>query len=154
MVEGWMFRLQIRGSIALAAFVVALFSSRAADAQVTNDPGPPREPGGLLNNMLTGVQYDLVNQAKAEHRLQHLQAKIRRDAERGHSAAVDRDARRIDNLKYRIVVDEWLIRKNSLYDPGCYPYPLRMDPMSCAAIANVARPPQAPPILPAPGHGW
>ena len=135
-----MSRLQCRGSIALAAVVVALLSSRPADAQVSNDPGPPRQPGGLLNNLVTGVQYDIVNQAKAERRLQYLQAKLRRDAERGHSAAVDRDVRRIENLRYRIVVDEWLIRKNSLCDPGCYPYPLRMDAMSCAAIAQAARP--------------
>ena len=97
-----------------------------------------------MNNLVTGVQYDLVNQAKAERRLQLLQAKLRRDAERGDAAAVDHDVRQIDNVKYRIVVDEWLIRKNSLQDPGCYPYPLRMDAMSCAAIAQVARPSQDP----------
>ena len=33
--------------------------------------------------MLTGVEYDIVNQALAEHRLQKLEAKLRRDAERG-----------------------------------------------------------------------
>ena len=93
-----------------------------------------------MNNLVTGVQYDILNQAKAEHRLEHLQAKLRRDAERCNSAAVDRDARRIHNLKYRIVVDEWLIRKNSLYDPGCYPYPIRMHPISSAAIADATRP--------------
>ena len=67
---------------------------------------------------------------------------------------MDRDARRIHNLKYRIVVDEWLIRKNSLQDPGCYPYPIRLDAISCAAIADVARPPQAPDpsrFIPTPG---
>ena len=141
-----MSRLQCRGSIARAAVVVvALLSSRPADAQVGTDPGPPREPGGLLNNLVTGVQYDLVNQAKAERRLQHVQAKLRRDAERCNSAAVDRDVRRIDNLKYRIVVDEWLIRKNSLCDPGYYPHPLRLDAMSCTAIALAARPVPSPP---------
>ena len=139
-----MSKLQCRGSIAQAAVVVALLWSRPADAQVGVAPGPPGEPGGLLNNLVTGVQYDLVNQAKAERRLQHLQAKLRRDTERCHSAAAGRDVRRIDNLKYRIVVDEWLIRKNSLQDPGCYPYPIRMDAMSCAAIAQAARPAQAP----------
>ena len=139
-----MSKLQCRGSIAPAAVVLALLWSSAADAQVGVVPGPPREPGGLLNNLVTGVQYDLVNQAKAERRLQHLQAKLRRDAEGRNSAAVDRDVRRIGNVKYRIVVDEWLIRKNSLLDPGCYPYPIRMDAMSCAAIAQYRRPPQAP----------
>jgi hypothetical protein len=139
-----MSKLQCRGSIARAAVVVALLWSRPADAQVGFDPGPPREPGGLVNNLVTGVQYDLLNQAKAEGRLQHLQAKLRRDTERGNSAAVDHDVRRIDNLKYRIVVDEWLIRKNSLHNPGCYPYPIRMDAISCAAIAQAARPAPAP----------
>ena len=139
-----MSRHQCRGMIALAAVMVALLSSRPAAAQISNDPGPPREPGGLLNDMLTGVQYDRVNQAKAEWRLSHVRAKLRRDAERGHPAAVDRDAWRIENLKYRIVVDEWLIRKNSLQDPGCYPYPIRLDPISCAALADVRRPAQDP----------
>jgi hypothetical protein len=133
-----------RGSIAWAAVVVALLSSRPADAQVGFDPGPPREPGGLVNNLLTGVQYDIWNQAKAEHRLQHVQEKLRRDAERCDSAAADRDARRIENLKYRIVVDEWLIRQNSLYNPGCYPHTLRMDPITCDAIAQAASPAQFP----------
>ena len=73
MAEEWMSRLRCRGSIAQAAVVVALLWSRPADAQVGVDPGPPREPGGLVNNLLTGVQYDIVNQAKAEHRLQYLQ---------------------------------------------------------------------------------
>jgi hypothetical protein len=154
MAEEWMSRIQCRGSIAMAAVVVALLSSRPANAQVGFDPGPPREPGGLLNNLVTGVQYDRVNQAKAEWHLQCLQGKLRRDAERNNSAAVDRDVRRIDNLRYRIVVDKWLIRKNSLQDPGWYPYPIRMDAISCAAIADVARPPHAPPTQRTPGNGW
>jgi hypothetical protein len=144
-----MSRLQCRGSIALAAVMVALLSSRAANAQVGVDPGPPREPGGHLNNLITGVKYDLVNQAMAEHRLEKLQAKLRRDAERRDSAAVDRDVRRIDNVKSRIAMDVWLIRWNSRQNPGFYPYTTRMDAMSCAAIADVARPPGAPPT-----RGW
>ena len=139
-----MSQLQCRGSIARAAVVVALLWSRSADAQVGIDPGPPRGHGGLLNNLVTGVQVELVDQAKAERRLQHLGAKLRRDAERGHSAAVDRDARRIDHVRFRIVIDEWLIRKNSNQDPGPYPYPIRMDAMSCEAIAQARRPPRVP----------
>ena len=50
-----MSRLQCRGSIARAAVVVALLSSRPADAQLGVDPGPPREHGGLLNTFITGV---------------------------------------------------------------------------------------------------
>jgi hypothetical protein len=97
-----------------------------------------------VNNLLTGVQYDIVNQAVAEKRLPHAQAKLRHHAEWGKSAAVHRDVRRIENLKYRIVVDEWLIRQNSLYNPGWYPYPLRMDPISCEAIALASRPEEVP----------
>jgi hypothetical protein len=149
-----MSRIQCRGSIALAAVVVALLSTRPADAQVGFYPGPPREPGGLVNNLVTGVEYDILNQAKAERRLQQVQAKLRRDANHDNSAAVDRDVRRIENLRYRIVVDEWLIRKNLLLDPGCYPLPVRMDAMSCAAIADVARPPGAPPARYTLPHAW
>jgi hypothetical protein len=137
-----MSRLQCRGSIAGAAFVIALLSSRPADAQVGVDPGPPREHGGLLNNVVTGVEYDIVNQALAEHRLQKLQAKLRRDAERGDTAAVDHDARRIENVKYRIVIDEWLIRWNSRHYPDFYP--IRTDPVSSAAIAQATHPTQVP----------
>ena len=137
-----MSRLQCRVLIAGAGFVVALLSSRAADAQVGVDPGPPREPGGLLNALVTGVYYDVVNQELAEHRLQKLQAKLRRDAERGDTAAVDCDVRRIDNVKYRITIDEWLIRWNSRHYPDFYP--IRTDAVSCAAIAQATHPTQVP----------
>ena len=144
-----MSRLQCRGSIARAAVVVALLSSRPADAQVGVDPGPTRHFDVLLNALVTGntgVKYDIVNQAMAERRLQKVQAKLARDNERGDAAAVDRDAYRINNLKNRIVVDEWLIRKNLLMDPGPYPHSLRLDHISCTAIANAARPAQEPRI--------
>ncbi len=137
-----MSRLQCRGSIAWAAVGIVLLSSRPADAQVGIDPGPPREPGGLVNDLVTGVEYDRVNQALAEHRLQYLQAKLRRDSERGNSVAVDRDARRIDNVKYRIAMDEWLIRWNSRQYP-CF-YTIRTDPVSCAAIAQATHPIPSP----------
>ncbi len=139
-----MSRIQCRGAIAGAAVVVALLSSSPARAQVGVDPGPPREPGGLLNDLITGVEYDVVNQALAERRLQKLEAKLRRDAERGDRAAVDCDRRRIDNVKYRIVIDEWLIRWNSRHYP-CF-YPIRTDEVSCAAIAQAASPTQVPNI--------
>jgi hypothetical protein len=147
-----MSRRQCRVLIAGAAVVVALLSSRAANAQVGVDPGPPREPGGLLNNLITGVEYDIVNQALAEHRLQKLQAKLRHDAQRGDIAAVDRDVRRIDNVKYRIAIDEWLIRWNSLQYPAFYP--IRTDAVSRAAIAQAASPTLVPnPQRPAPTPG-
>jgi hypothetical protein len=133
-----MSRLQCRVSIAGVAVVVALLASRAADAQVGVDPGPPREPGGLLNNLITGVEYDIVNQALAEHRLQKLRAKLRRDAERGDMAAVDHDVRRIDNVQYRIAIDDWLIRWNLRQYPDFYP--IRTDSVSLAAIAQATHP--------------
>ena len=116
-----MSRLQCRGSIAQAAVVVALLWARPADAQVGVNPRPLREPGSAWNNLVTGVQYDLANQAKAERRLEYLQAKFRSDSERGNPTAAGNDVRKIDNVRYRISVDEWLIRKNSGCDPGYYP---------------------------------
>jgi hypothetical protein len=133
--EERMLKLPFRSSIARAAVVVALFGSVPAGAQ---NYAPP-QPAGLVGNIISGVQYDIVNQAKAEKHLQHTQAKLRRDAERGDRDAVNHDARRIANLRFRITVDEWLIRKNSLCEPGVYPYPVRIDAMSCAVIADAAR---------------
>jgi hypothetical protein len=118
--EEWMSRLQCRGSIAWVAVVVALLSSRPADAQVV-DPGPTRQHGGLLYPLVSGVHIELVDRAKAGRRLQKLQAKLGRAAGRGDSAAVECDVRRIDNVMYRIAVDDWLIRKTLLQDPGYYP---------------------------------
>jgi hypothetical protein len=143
MAEEWMSRLQYRGSISLAAVVVVLLSSRAAEAQVVV-PGPPRQHGSLLRDLTTGAWYDRANQANAERRLRYRQEKLRRDAERGDSAAVDCDVRRIDDLKYRIVVDEWLIRKNSCQELGYYPYPVRLDPITYCAIAQYRSPPRPP----------
>jgi hypothetical protein len=102
--------------------------------------------------LVTGVEYDILNQTLAEWRLQKLRAKLKRDAERGDAFAVNCDVRRIDNVKYRIVIDEWLIRWNSRQYPGFYP--IRTDAVSLAAIAQAATPtrvpnPQGP--LPTPG---
>src|SRR4051812_32715814 len=99
-----MSRLQYRGSIALAAVVAALFSSRPAEAQIFGDPDPYQQPGWLLTAGFRGAPFEAVDQAKAERRLHHLQAKLRRDAERGDSTAVARDARRIHDVRYRITV--------------------------------------------------
>ncbi len=133
-----MFRLQWRRWIAGAAVVVALFSSRPAAAQIGVDPGPPREPGGCLRAVITGAEYDIVNKALAEHRLQWLETKLRRDAERGDMAAADCDARRIDKVRYRIAIHEWLARWNSRQYP-CF-YPIRTDDVSAAAIAQATSP--------------
>jgi hypothetical protein len=126
---------KLQGLIAVA-FVVALCWSNAADAQVYQ----PVEPGGLVNNLATGVHYDMKNQAMAEHRLNHLQSKFAHHVASGHSAAADHDVRLMRNMRYRIVVDEWLIRKNIGLNPGCYPDPLCMDPITYAAIAQYHRP--------------
>ena len=147
-----MSRLQCRGSIARAALVVAVLSSRSADAQLVDPPGLTEKPRGVGNPFVTGVWYDVVNKAKAEQRLLNLQVKLRRDAERGDSAAVNRDVRMIDRDKYRIAVDDWLIRKNLLQDL-CY-YPVRTDAISYAALVQAASPPQAPdPSRPIPTPG-
>ncbi len=131
--------LQCRGTIAGTALVVALLSSRPTNAQI-GYPFPMQSPPDMSSPFVTGVWYDAANQAKAERQLQHAQAKLGRDAERGDSVAVDSDVRRIERYRFRIVVDEWLIRKNSLQEPGCYPFPICLDPMSCAAIAQYTRP--------------
>jgi hypothetical protein len=146
-----MFRLQWRGSIVGAAVVVALFLSRPAAAQVGVDPGPPREPAGCLRAVITGAEYDIVKKAMAEHRLQGLEAKLRQDAERGDMAAADCDARRIDKVRYRIAIHEWLARWNSRQYP-CF-YPIRTDDVSAAAIAQATHPtpsPYPPQTVPAP----
>ena len=128
---------QCRIPIALAAVVAALLWSKPAHAQIGGPAfSPPREPGGLVNNLAIGVQYDIVNKEKAEQRLERLQARQRLDAERGDSAAYNRDGSRIAYTRHRIAVDVWLIRKNRLYDPGCYPYPVCLDPMTYAAITR------------------
>ena len=114
------------------------------DAQVGVYPPRPVEPGGLVNNVITGVQYDIVNQAKAERRLHHVEAKLRRHAEHGWSDAAAHDARRIHYLRNRIAVDEWLIRWNSLQCAGPYPAPPCIDPMSLAVMAQVRGLPLVP----------
>ena len=107
--------LRWRVSIALTVLMVFLLSPGVPSA---SRPRSAPQDEGLLNNLITGVWYDIVNQAKAERHLQMVQAKLMRDTKRGNKAAADRDAYRINNLKYRIVVDEWLIRKNSAHGPG------------------------------------
>ncbi len=117
--------LTCRYSIAVAAVGVALFTSTAADAQVIGGPYATPPPQGFLNDLVTGAEYDIVNQAKAEQRLGRLQSRLQRDSQRGDMPAVNRDSRQIANTRYRIAVDEWLIRKNTLRET-CY-YPVRAE---------------------------
>lgn len=139
-----MFRIQSRGSIALAAVVVALLSSKRADAQLVIGPGPAWQTLGANNPLFTGAKYDMVNQSLAEWHLECAQAKLSRDAGRGRTAAAQRDARRIEQLKFRIAADQWLIRKNLTQEPGFYPS--LIDTISLEAIAQAGRP--APPPVP------
>jgi hypothetical protein len=128
--------LQCRGPIALAAVVVALLWSRPTAAQV----GPPTGHGGLWHNVVTGAYVEIVDQAKAEQRLEHLEAKLRRDAARGNAATAEHDARRIAKTRFRIGVDEWLIRYNSCQQLGPYPDPICLDPQTREAIGQYRRP--------------
>ena len=151
-------RLRFRGSVIRAAAVVALLASGSAQAQVAPNPGPAHEPGGVVNDFVTGVQFDLANRAKAEQRIRHLQAKLARDTELGKTDAAERDVHRLDYNKYRFAVAGWLIKYNRLCDPGYYP--LRTDPVEQEYLAQVARhqetqaPPQPtlgpPPVVAAP----
>ncbi len=150
MAEEWMSRLQCRSSIAGAVVVIALFSSRPADAQVGIDPGPPRECQDLGNRLITGAQYDIINQKLAVKQLEKMRAKLSYDSQAGDIAAVEHDKRRIGNLEYRIAMDEWLIRWNLRQYPNFYT--IRTDPVSCAAIAQATHtiprpyPPQYAPL--------
>lgn len=133
-----------RKLFACAAVGVALFSSKAADAQVVVVPGPVRPPMGLYHAVATGVEYDVANRDMALHHLEKLQGKIE-----GGAPVSDHHIRRIDNLRHRIAVEEWLIRKYSCMNPGYYPPPLCLDPESAAAIALASRP-ALPPGVPWP----
>ena len=115
-----MSQFQRRGSIALASVTVALLSSRSVDAQVYK-PCQPQYYEGRANIWASGIQHERADRAKAEWHLQRLWVKQCRDAERGDRCAVDLDSRRIENQQHRIAVDEWLIRKHMLQDPGYYP---------------------------------
>src|SRR5947199_265948 len=98
--EGMMPNLQGRGSIALATVAVALLWSRPAPAQV----GSPHSPGSSWNNLVTGTYIEITDQSMAERRLEHLEAKRRRDAAQGDAVAAERDTRRITRTRFRIGV--------------------------------------------------
>lgn len=138
--ERLMLHIRGRGLITQAAVVIALLGSRTVVAQVV----APRGHGGLVNNLVTGASFEIVDQAKAERRLQHLEAKLRHDTARGNAAAAERDAYRVHRTRFRIGVDEWLIRYNTCQQLGPYPTPLRLDPVTCAALAHYHRPSYAP----------
>ena len=125
--------LQDRGSIIGATVLVVALAAQFTRAE---------EPGGLYNNVVTGVGYDLANKSLAEQKLYRLQTR----PVQGHFASPERRAQRINDVKYRIAVDCWLIRKNSLLDPGYYP--IRTDPDERAIIAQAASPAPYPVFAP------
>src|SRR6185312_12955748 len=120
-VEEWMSTLPYRGLIAWAAVLVTLLSSRAVVAQGFVGQGPDRPPGTLWSRLVSGAQFEVVDRAKAERRLRHLQAKLERAAERRDSAAADRDVQRIEDTRFRIAVDVFMVRMLSCQEPGLYP---------------------------------
>jgi hypothetical protein len=138
MSEVRMSSLLCRGSIAAAAVLVALLSSKPVAAQIGVDPGPPRERRTLCRDIITGAEYDVVNVAMAQHRLEYFQAKLMRDSEQGDTAAVEDDILRIQKVKYRIAMHEWLVLWNSRQYP-CF-YPIRTDECSLEAIAQATHP--------------
>jgi hypothetical protein len=133
------------------AVVIAMFSSKGANAQVVA-PDPSWAYGnGFLYYPHIETLYERMDHAHAERKLWHLEARLRHDAERGDSAGVGCNISRINEVKYRMAVDEWLIRKNSLHDPGYYPF--RTDTQTAAYIAQATRPggdPVFPQSMPGP----
>ncbi|GAC1466710.1 MAG: hypothetical protein NVSMB9_07550 [Isosphaeraceae bacterium] len=127
---------QSRGTITLAVVAVALLGTRPVAAQA----GPPRGQGDLWNNLVTGTYIEITDQSQAERRITRLEAKRRRDAARGDTVAVENGNRRIARTRFRIGVDEWLIRYNSCQQLGPYPDPICLDPQTYAAIGQYRRP--------------
>ena len=133
--------IQCRLVIAAAVAMFAMATASPAHAQFIADPAQRRFGQPSFPNNGSGRNYDIANQAMAEHKLGASQARRQRFLERGNTAGADREAWKSYNYQYRIAVDEWLIRKNSGCDPGRYPYPVTLDPMSCAVIGQYRRPP-------------
>lgn len=127
-----MFHPRCRGLAVGTAVLVVLMGSRAADAQ----HAPPREPGGVIHNLASGASFEIVDMKKAESRLQHLDAKLQRHTAHGNMAAAQHDVQKIRRTRFRLGVDEWLLRYNTCQQLGPYPRPLELDPITCAALAH------------------
>ncbi len=154
-----MSRLQCRGSIAGAAVLVALLSSRPADAQIGVDPGPPREPGGCLNSVITGVEYDIVNQAhgraappkssgEAQARCragQHGRRGLRRPSDRQRQVS-HRDRRMVDPVELapvpRLLPDPDRSRVVRRHRSGHPPDAISLPPAVCARPRDRWPPPR------------
>jgi hypothetical protein len=94
--------------------------------------------------LITGAWIDHTAAASAEWHIGHQQAKLHHNAAHGDWAAANNNARRIDLLQNRIMVNEWLVQKN-LYDcTGYYPFPRLLDPQTYCAIAQYHTPPRPP----------
>jgi hypothetical protein len=129
--------------VGLAAVLVALGGSGRAGAQEH-----PRHPG--IYRISSGAWLDQADAAKAQKRLEHLESSLQAHSQAGRTEAVEKDLHHIHRTRFRLGVDQWLARKNLCDQLGPYPFPLRTDSMSCAAMASVRRPPGtlSPPIVP------
>ncbi len=121
----------------LAGFAAALLWTTPASAQRYKPPG---ETWTGLTPLTSGAFQEMGNQARAEHLLSHREQKLTRHAAQGNPVAVERDLDRINHLRFRISVDQWLIQKHLCDNPGRYPYPVHLDPLSCAVIGQYRRP--------------
>lgn len=141
-----------RGTIFSGAVLVALLSANPVEAQHCCNQGTPChhrglcEPGGLWNNVATGVQYDLLNQEHAAKQLRHAESRLGNDLAQQNQPAASRESFRIARLQHRMRVNDWLIRYNTCQELTPYPNQVCLDPYTRAAIANASRPPGAPPI--------
>jgi hypothetical protein len=136
-----------RLTLGLAAVAAALIMGPAR-AQAQNPGEHPKHPG--IYTITSGAYNEIIDGAKAEHRLEHLEARLQHHTESGHTEAVERDLHHIRKTRFRLGVDQWLVRKNLCDQAGPYPPLLRVDSMTCAAMASVRRPQGtlSPPILP------
>jgi len=133
------------------AVVFALFSSSGAPAQVVAPSPSWAYDKGFLYYPHIETLSERRDHAHAEWKLWHLESKLRHAAERGDSASAGRKTYRINEVRYRIAVDEWLIRKTALQDPGLYPF--RTDTHTAGYLADAARPggdPVFPQSMPGP----
>ena len=146
MKEAWMSWLQSRGSIAWAAALLVLFLSRRVDAQVVAPCAVHHHHGSPPSGLAAGAWLERLDRPHAQRRVQNLQAKLRSDVSRGDTADAACDARRLDRARFRLAVDEWLIRDMAMQDPGHYP--LRIDPVSASYIAQMSQPAYAPALSP------
>lgn len=123
---------------------IAFFSARTTMAQLY----PPSPRWAYGNGFIYDPHYatlaERYDHKCAEHQLAHLESKIARDQACGNPAKNERRLLWMNELRFRLAADEWLIRMNSLQDPGYYPY--RTDFQTAGYMADAARPGPEPGI--------